>query len=205
MAGHVGTKGVPRADREQQILDIAGEEFGTRGYGAASVAEIAKRADVSKPLIYGYFGSRDQLHEACVRRAGEPLVAAVAAAQLDAPANVRAARTLRAIFGVLEEQRYGWAVLYDPTLPGTGPAGEVAHSYRKALNEMGADGAAGVLAAAGNDDAEDRSLLTRIWFGTVTAAVQWWNDHPDASADEIAARCDRIFGLLAPTSRAKSG
>jgi AcrR family transcriptional regulator len=205
MAGHVGTKGVPRADREEQILDIAGEEFGTRGYGAASVAEIAKRAGVSKPLIYGYFGSRDQLHEACVRRAGEPLVAAVAAAQIDGPAHIRAARTLRAIFGVLEQRRYGWAVLYDPTLPSTGPAGEVAHSYRKALNEMGAEGAAGVLAAVGNDDADDRALLTRIWFGTVTAAVQWWNDHPDSSGADITARCERIFGLLAPTSRAKSG
>ena len=60
--GGVGTKGVPRADREQQILDAAVAEFGERGYAHASMAAIAQRAGMSKPLVYEYFGSKEGLY-----------------------------------------------------------------------------------------------------------------------------------------------
>ena len=63
--GGVGTKGVPRADREQQILDAAVAEFGGRDYTHASMAAIAQRAGISKPLVYEYFGSK----EGCTWRA----------------------------------------------------------------------------------------------------------------------------------------
>ena len=76
-----GTKGVPRAVREQQIIDVATAEFAERGYANASLVDIAATAGISKPLIYTYFGSRDGLHAACVQRAGEQLVEAVTAAQ----------------------------------------------------------------------------------------------------------------------------
>jgi AcrR family transcriptional regulator len=49
---------VPPADREQQILDVAVQEFGERGYAHASMAAIAQRAGISKRLIYEYFGSK---------------------------------------------------------------------------------------------------------------------------------------------------
>src|SRR5262245_9101334 len=68
--GGVGTKGVPRADREQQILDAAVAGFGERGYAHASMAAIARRAGISKPLVYEYFGSKEGLYLACLRRAG---------------------------------------------------------------------------------------------------------------------------------------
>lgn len=196
VANNAGTKGVPRGEREGQILDIAAAEFGLRGYAAASVATIATKAGISKPLIYSYFGSRDLLHLECVRRAGEPLVEAVSGAQTAGPAPERAARTLRAIFGALEGRRYDWAVLYDPTMPPTGVGSEAAHEYRKALNTMGATGAHEVLAAGGNADRDDLSLLTHIWFSTVTAVVRWWLEHPGHSADDMAARCERIFAAL---------
>ncbi|MHC8563639.1 helix-turn-helix domain-containing protein [Streptomyces albidoflavus] len=56
-----GTKGVARADRERQIVRLAVEEFGTQGYARASVAAVAERAGISKPLIYTYFASKDGL------------------------------------------------------------------------------------------------------------------------------------------------
>lgn len=195
-ASGAGTKGVPRGERERQILDIAAEQFAVHGFAGASMATIAERAGISKPLIYSYFGSRDQLHLACVHRAGEPLVAAVAAAQGNAPAGARAARTMRAIFSTLDEHRHDWAVLYDPTLPTVTPSGEAAREYRKALNGMGAAGATEVLAASGSTDTDDRSLLTHIWFSTVSAAVRWWQENPEHTAEDMAQRCERIFTAL---------
>ena len=59
-----GTKGVPRADREQQIVSIAIDEFAEHGYAGASMLSIAGRAGISKPLVYQYFGSKDGLYAA---------------------------------------------------------------------------------------------------------------------------------------------
>ena len=59
-----GSRGVPRAVREPQILEVAGRIFAARGYHAASMDEIAAAADVTKPLVYAYFGSKEGLYVA---------------------------------------------------------------------------------------------------------------------------------------------
>ena len=114
--GGVGTKGVPRADREQQILDAAVAGFGERGYAHASMAAIAQRAGISKPLIYEYFGSKDGLYLACLNRAGTHLIDPVASAQ-NGTTLQRAGETLAAIFTAPDGRRLDWAVINDPTLP----------------------------------------------------------------------------------------
>jgi AcrR family transcriptional regulator len=59
------------------ILESALIEFSTKGFDGARVDEIAKRAGVSKPLIYDYFGDKDAVYAAALRetyvqiRAGE--------------------------------------------------------------------------------------------------------------------------------------
>lgn len=58
-----------RADREQQMLDVAEEVFSEQGFTATTMDEIAERCGVSKPLLYDHFGSKDGLLLACVARA----------------------------------------------------------------------------------------------------------------------------------------
>lgn len=70
-------KRMPRAVREQQMLDAAVRIFGQRGYRAASMDEIAEVAGVSKPLVYLYLNSKEELFTACIRREAAALVAAV--------------------------------------------------------------------------------------------------------------------------------
>ncbi len=50
------------------ILDAAEREFQSRGYEGFRVAEVARSAGVSRPLVVHYFGSRDDLLEAVVQR-----------------------------------------------------------------------------------------------------------------------------------------
>lgn len=198
MAGTAGTKGVPRAARERQILDVAGEEFGRLGYAHASVNDIARRAGISKPLIYGYFGSKDGLYLACLDRAGTALVDAVTtvAAAPHGVSLVRAADTLAAIFEVLQERRHDWPMLYDPTLPAGSAVEEAARRYRRELDELGAEGAAEVLAAAGDTEPGDQSLLTQVWLSAVTAVITWWLRHPEETAAAMTRRCTRITTAL---------
>src|SRR5690242_2164049 len=68
---------LPREVREQQMLDAAVAVFARRGYRLASMDEIADVAGISKPMIYAYLGSKDELFAACITREANRLEAAV--------------------------------------------------------------------------------------------------------------------------------
>ena len=48
--------------RRQQLIDVAREVFGARGYGPTSIEEIAARAGVSKPVVYEHFGGKEGIY-----------------------------------------------------------------------------------------------------------------------------------------------
>lgn len=50
-----------RKDRKQAIMDTALEEFAIHGYESTSISMIAKKAGVSKGLMYNYFESKEDL------------------------------------------------------------------------------------------------------------------------------------------------
>jgi AcrR family transcriptional regulator len=66
MAG--GTKRLPRAVREQQMLDAAVQMFSVNGYHETSMDAIAAEAQISKPMLYLYYGSKEELFGACLAR-----------------------------------------------------------------------------------------------------------------------------------------
>ncbi|MFH0518441.1 TetR/AcrR family transcriptional regulator [Streptomyces sp. M41] len=199
--GKAGTKGVSRADRERQIIDVAVEEFGRHGYAGVSVAAVARRAGISKPLIYSYFDSKDGLYLACVHHVGALLVNSVAAARTRSGSAAHAVDTLTAIFTAVEDCRYAWSVLYDPALPPAGEMRDAVNSYRERLAAMGAAGAAQLLAGSGDGDPLDHDLLNHVWQYTVTAVMRWWFEHPDQNTSQMAARCSRLL-LALGTDRA---
>ncbi|MDD2633898.1 MAG: TetR/AcrR family transcriptional regulator [Bacteroidales bacterium] len=50
-----------RADKRKQIIDAALVLFANKGYHATSISMIAKRAGISKGLMYNYFESKEAL------------------------------------------------------------------------------------------------------------------------------------------------
>lgn len=78
VTGRTGTKGVPRGEREQLIVEAAIAEFSRATYAGASLAAIAAQADVSKTLIISYFGSKEAVYAACVTKIGTQIEQAVA-------------------------------------------------------------------------------------------------------------------------------
>ena len=185
-----------RADREREILDAAAEVFGTSGYAHTSVVAVARRADVSKPLVYDYFGSKDGLFIACVDRAGTNLVEHVAAVQ-EGTSLDRALRTLGAIFEALEPRRSDWRVLHDTTLPQGSPVLERALHHRRELFRLAAEGTQEVLAARGITQRDEVDLTARLWSSTVITTVDWWLDRPDVSPDEAVALCGDLLVAFA--------
>ncbi|MFF9005472.1 TetR/AcrR family transcriptional regulator [Streptomyces goshikiensis] len=206
-----GTKGVPRARREEQILAAATEEFGSRGYAAASLPAVAARVGVTKTLLHQYFGAKQDLFLACLTPVGDRLVAVIRAAVAEGAASPSAASpsaaapsaagtpllVLRAIFTALEGRREAWFLVYETSLPPDSEASRRAGEYRAAVNRLAADGTAGLLAAAGHADPLDADALNHVWQGLVATLVRWWIKHPDESPDAMARRCARLFAVAA--------
>jgi len=51
----------PEPENRVKILDAAEELFARRGYAATSVREIVREANVTNPMLYYYFGSKEDL------------------------------------------------------------------------------------------------------------------------------------------------
>src|SRR5438067_10399767 len=63
------TATVPRRqqaeERREQILDAAISVFSVKGFGGASIRDIAREVGVTEGLLYHYFESKEQLMLAC--------------------------------------------------------------------------------------------------------------------------------------------
>ena len=66
--------------RRDQLLDIALELFSEYGYIQTSVGDIAKKAGVTKPIIYQHFASKKALYMELLERVGEQLLSEINAA-----------------------------------------------------------------------------------------------------------------------------
>ncbi len=62
-----------RADREEQLVNIAEQVFAEQGYQVTTVEDVAQRAGITKPVIYDHFGSKEGLLAAVVQRLGESI------------------------------------------------------------------------------------------------------------------------------------
>src|SRR6478609_2727749 len=95
------------------MLDAAVATFARRGYRAASMDEIAEAAGVSKPLVYLYLNSKDELFSACIRREAESLTAAVRdAVEVGAPPEGQLWSGLLGFFEHTAAHPDGWTILY---------------------------------------------------------------------------------------------
>ena len=56
-----------KEDRPQEITEAAMAAFAERGYAATKVEDVAKRAGVSKGLLYLYFKTKEELFKAVIR------------------------------------------------------------------------------------------------------------------------------------------
>ncbi|MCX4096297.1 TetR/AcrR family transcriptional regulator [Nocardia sp. alder85J] len=132
MAG--GTKRLPRAVREQQMLDAAVEVFSRKGYHDTSMDAIAAEAKISKPMLYLYYGSKDELFRACIQRESIRFIEAVAVAgnpKLTPHEQLRAG--LEAFLSYVDQNRLSWQVLYRQALDQQPFASEIANSRERVI------------------------------------------------------------------------
>ena len=176
---------VPRAEREQQMLEAADRVFARRGYQASSMDEIAAEVGVTKPMLYAYFGSKEGLYLASVQRAGEMLAQRLRDSAEGGPAD-RLEAGVRAFFAFVDERRTSWAVLYREASAGGGPVAAQVASLRKAVagtvSQLLAE-----MAGRGTEPLESDPIAHAL-VGAGESLANWWLDHPEEPLDAMTAR-----------------
>ncbi|EST31136.1 hypothetical protein N566_20905 [Streptomycetaceae bacterium MP113-05] len=189
---------MPRAVREQQMLDAAVAAFGRHGYRSASMDDIAGAAGVSKPLVYQYLRSKEDLFSSCIEREAAALTKAV----LDGTRDLSLApdqqlwNGLCAFFAHTAAHPDGWTVLHQQA------PGESA-KFAGVVAGMRAEIVALVTALLGrvahdvgydegyDDDVVDREVsgLAHALVGSAESLADWANARADErpSAKETAA------------------
>ncbi|MGH3516762.1 MAG: TetR/AcrR family transcriptional regulator [Haloechinothrix sp.] len=184
------TRRLPRAVRERQILDAAVEVFSQYGYHAASMDEIAEVAGVSKPMVYTYLGSKEDLFAKCIKREAQRLLEAVSeGVQPDLPPDMQLWLGLRSLYRFVGENRDSWTVLHRQALSVGGAFAEEVMAMRKRSIELVAAlvVATGTKEGIGEKAEKSGEGLAAALVGAAESLADWWLDHPDVSDGLLAS------------------
>ncbi|HTX09396.1 MAG TPA: TetR/AcrR family transcriptional regulator [Solirubrobacteraceae bacterium] len=178
---------MPREQREQLILDVAGRVFAREGYHSASMDEIAELAEVSKPMLYAYFGSKEGLYLAYVERAGGELLERLENAQPRdrLPASVLRAR-ISEFLAFVDEHSDGWKVLFrelGSTRPFSDRVAQLRERIAGTIRRMIEGGAA----SCPGYPPSAADAIAHALVGAGESLANWWLDHPDVPRDQVAA------------------
>jgi AcrR family transcriptional regulator len=188
---------VPRPVRARQLVELGEELFAERGFAKASMDELARRAGVTKPVIYELFGSKDGLFRACLEglalRLAESIADAArgadeAGAAPDPEARLRAGGV--AFLRFAAENRVAYELLYEGRF--SDAAANVRRRQATLIFEL--------MKEMARDDVDPGEL--EVAANAVNSAYEgvahWMWDHPEMDVEELA---DWTVELLLPGLR----
>jgi len=185
-----GTKRLPRAVREQQMLDAAVQMFSANGYHETSMDAIAAAAQISKPMLYLYYGSKEELFGACLNRELGRFIDAVRS-DIDLKQSPRELlrSTIGSVLHYIDANRASWIVLYTQATSSQAFAHTVREGREKIIDLVAR------LLEAGTRNPEPHSDLHMIAVALVGAgeAVAARVSVGDADVDEAAELLINLF------------
>jgi AcrR family transcriptional regulator len=168
----------------EQMLKAAHTLFAERGYQPVTMDEVAAAVGVTKPLLYNYFGNKERLYLACMKPAGDALVAAVVGAVEQTSTPEDALRGgISAFFEFVDQDRNSWRVLFDETLPVEGGIARRVGEYRTRIADLVAEALLAQLSPPSRTEVEALSVAL---LGAAEALVRWWLRTESLTAAETA-------------------
>jgi AcrR family transcriptional regulator len=181
-----------RAVRREELLDAADRVI-CRDGPAASMAQIAAEAGITKPILYRHFGDKGGLYVALTERyTGRLLVELRTALDSGQDRRDRVERTVRAYLGSIDADRevYRFLTRSDEGLP----AHSHVLSFRRRLAGLLADGIAVELGVP----ASRASAWAHGIVGMVESAGDWWLESRTLTREELVTELsDLLFGAYA--------
>ncbi len=170
-------KKIPRAVREPQMLEAALRVFAERGYTGASMDEIAAAAGVTKPLVYSYFGSKEELMARCIEHSGAALMDAMESAGADEEdLDRRTWARMLAYFRFVGEHRDEWRLMSTEPIPGEG----IERTRARVIDQMAR------FIGEGMEPGPELEPLAHMLAGAGEALANWWLAHPELTPEAMA-------------------
>jgi AcrR family transcriptional regulator len=179
------------AARRELIEQAATRVFAEHGYAGASIDEIARRSDVSPPVVYDHFDSKLDLFTRLLERTRDELLAMwVAELAGDDATDVRMRRAFDTWARYVEQNRFASRMYFQEA---TGdPQARAAH---RAIQAQGRAALAVILGRepaapriAGGDGAggiESLEMAAETIRAGLAGLAIWWDEHPHVPRERI--------------------
>ena len=173
------------------IERAAREVFAERGYAAASIDEIARRAGVSAPILYDHFASKLDLHGRLLERTRDELLAMWRQAlTVEAPDEQRFPLAIDAWARYVEANPYAARMFFRET---TGDPKAIAR-HESVLAESHAS----LGAILGGEQAGEPLALEMaavVMRAGLTGLAVWWLAHPEVTREQIVATSVNVIWI----------
>ena len=173
-------------ERREQLLDVARSLFAEKGFDAASVEEIAHRANVSKPVVYEHFGGKEGIYAVVVDREMSALLSRMTAALADdAHPRVLLERAAGALLDYVDSSADGFRIMVrdSPVATSTGTFASLLSDIASQVEHILA-----VQFDMRGYDPELSALYSQALVGMVALTGQWWLEARKPDRDEVAAQ-----------------
>jgi AcrR family transcriptional regulator len=177
---------LPAAERRELIERAATEVFAEHGYAGASIDAIARRSDVSAPVVYDHSASKLALFVRLLERTRDELLAMwVRELAGEDPTRLRMERAFGAWARYVEQNRFASRMYF---LEATGdPQARAAH------REIQAQGRAALSAILGRQpgarqvarDADGLEMAAETMRAGLAGLAIWWDEHPHVPRERI--------------------
>ena len=171
------------SERRAQLIETGRKAFAEHGYQRTSVEEIAKRANVSKPIIYEHFGGKEGLYAVIVDREMSYVERRIIEAISSGSPRERIERASLAFLNYVRDHPDGFAVLSQDS-PLTSSPGTMS----SLLHDM-ADRVGDVFVVALEDagyETKAAPIYANALIGMITFVGRWWTGHRKPPVEEIA-------------------
>jgi AcrR family transcriptional regulator len=149
-------------ERREQILDVTKAMVGERGFHSVSIDAVARRAGITRPVVYGHFENKPGLLRALVEREGARAVGQLMEL-LPRPDATQPPREillggLRAFLEAVRDEPVTWRLVLMPSEGTPEILRERAVAIRREVTDQLAALAPRVMARAGGEEPPDPEL-----------------------------------------------
>ncbi len=170
--------------RREQLLAKASETFGSKGFTATSMNDIAVAANVTKPVLYQHFDSKHELFLEVLTKTAAQLNAAISAVLKNAETGRdKVERGIAVYVDFFHKHPENYRVLY-----GEGVRSEPAFASELRAIQNTINGLVAEHIEIDGLDPNLRRLAAEAVAGLLEAAIgRWLDEEQSQPADEVAA------------------
>ena len=175
-------------ERRAQLVEVGRALFAEKGFESVTVEEIANTANVSKPVVYEHFGSKDGLYAVVVDREMNYLLNSITKALTAVHPRLLLEQTACALFDYIETNTDGFRILLRDS-PAASSAATATGSFASLLSDV-AQRVEELLSKEfrlRGFPFQMAPMYAHMFVGMVALTGQWWLDERDTPKDEVIA------------------